>query len=29
MSYSPAETAELTGFTVETLRYYERVNLLP
>lgn len=29
MSYSPAETAQLTGFSVETLRYYERVNLLP
>lgn len=26
--YSPSETAERTGFSLDTLRYYERVGLL-
>ncbi|WP_395105401.1 MerR family transcriptional regulator [Actinomadura sp. SCN-SB] len=28
-SYSPAEAAEKSGFTIDTLRYYERIGLLP
>jgi DNA-binding transcriptional MerR regulator len=28
-SYSPAETAEKTGFSIDTLRYYEKIGLLP
>lgn len=27
--YSPAETAQKTGFSLDTLRYYERIGLLP
>ncbi|CNF98610.1 Putative transcriptional regulator%2C MerR family [Mycobacterium tuberculosis] len=27
-SYSPAETAEKSGFTIDTLRYYEKIGLL-
>ncbi|QXJ25105.1 MerR family transcriptional regulator [Actinomadura graeca] len=27
-SYSPAETAEKTGFSIDTLRYYEKIGLL-
>nr|WP_280169353.1 MerR family transcriptional regulator [Priestia megaterium]MDH3183564.1 MerR family transcriptional regulator [Priestia megaterium]MDH3183604.1 MerR family transcriptional regulator [Priestia megaterium] len=27
--YSIGETAELTGFTADTLRYYEKIGLLP
>lgn len=26
--YSPSQVAETTGFTVDTLRYYERIGLL-
>lgn len=26
--YSPSETAERTGFSLDTLRYYERIGLL-
>ena len=26
--YSPAQTAEKTGFSVDTLRYYEKIGLL-
>lgn len=26
--YSPAETVERSGFSIETLRYYERIGLL-
>lgn len=28
MTYSPGEVAEKTGFSVDTLRYYERIGLL-
>ncbi|MUN40193.1 MerR family transcriptional regulator [Actinomadura litoris] len=28
MSYSPAETAEKSGFSIDTLRYYEKIGLL-
>jgi DNA-binding transcriptional MerR regulator len=28
MSYSPGEVAEKTGFSLDTLRYYERIGLL-
>ncbi|HEY8478806.1 MAG TPA: MerR family transcriptional regulator [Spirillospora sp.] len=27
-SYSPGETAEKSGFSIDTLRYYERIGLL-
>lgn len=27
-TYTPAETVERSGFTIETLRYYERIGLL-
>ena len=27
-TYTPAQTVELTGFSIETMRYYERVGLL-
>jgi len=27
--YSPAEAAQKTGFSLDTLRYYERIGLLP
>ncbi|NUR50012.1 MAG: MerR family transcriptional regulator [Hamadaea sp.] len=27
-SYTPAEAVELTGFSIHTLRYYERIGLL-
>lgn len=27
-SYSPAETAERSGFSIDTLRYYEKIGLL-
>ncbi len=27
--YSPAEAAERTGFSIDTLRYYEREGILP
>lgn len=27
-SYSPGETAEKTGFSIDTLRYYEKIGLL-
>lgn len=28
-SYSPGEAASKTGFSLDTLRYYERIGLLP
>ena len=28
MTYSPGEAAEKTGFSIDTLRYYERIGLL-
>lgn len=28
-TYTPAEAAELSGFTLDTLRYYEREGILP
>ena len=28
-TYSPAEAAERTGFSIDTLRYYEREGVLP
>jgi len=28
MPYSPRETAQKTGFSLDTLRYYERIGLL-
>ncbi|MGP4027798.1 MerR family transcriptional regulator [Actinomadura sp. 3N407] len=28
-AYSPAETAEKSGFSIDTLRYYEKIGLLP
>ncbi|XRQ03426.1 MerR family transcriptional regulator [Actinomadura welshii] len=28
-SYSPAETSEKSGFSIDTLRYYEKIGLLP
>src|SRR3982751_5976700 len=28
MTYTPGETAERSGFTLDTLRYYERIGLL-
>ena len=28
MRYSPGEVAEKTGFSIDTLRYYERIGLL-
>ncbi|WP_433062622.1 MerR family transcriptional regulator [Dactylosporangium sp. CS-033363] len=28
MTYTPGETAERTGFSLDTLRYYERIGLL-
>jgi DNA-binding transcriptional MerR regulator len=28
MAYSPGEVAEKTGFSIDTLRYYERIGLL-
>lgn len=28
MTYSPGEVAEKTGFSIDTLRYYERIGLL-
>ncbi|WP_169726912.1 MerR family transcriptional regulator [Nakamurella lactea] len=28
MTYTPAETVQRSGFTIETLRYYERIGLL-
>ncbi len=28
MPYSPGEVAEKTGFSIDTLRYYERIGLL-
>src|SRR5690242_7272736 len=28
-TYTPAEASEATGFSVDTLRYYEREGLLP
>ncbi|GAA4229596.1 MerR family transcriptional regulator [Actinomadura meridiana] len=28
-SYTPAETAEKSGFSIDTLRYYEKIGLLP
>ncbi|MBB0245839.1 MerR family transcriptional regulator [Streptomyces alkaliphilus] len=28
-TYSPAEAAERSGFSLDTLRYYERIGLLP
>ncbi|MFC5180862.1 MerR family transcriptional regulator [Actinomadura harenae] len=27
-SYSPSETAEKSGFSIDTLRYYEKIGLL-
>ena len=27
-TYSPAETAEISGFSLDTLRYYERIGLV-
>jgi DNA-binding transcriptional MerR regulator len=27
-AFSPAQTAELSGFSLDTLRYYERIGLL-
>lgn len=27
-TYSPAQAAEMTGFSLDTLRYYERIGLL-
>jgi DNA-binding transcriptional MerR regulator len=27
-TYSPAETVEISGFTLDTLRYYERIGLI-
>ena len=27
--YSPGQVAEKTGFSLDTLRYYERIGLLP
>lgn len=27
-TYSPAETVEMTGFSLDTLRYYEKIGLL-
>ena len=27
-AYTPAQVTEMTGFTIDTLRYYERVGLL-
>ncbi|MFB4308059.1 MerR family transcriptional regulator [Actinomadura sp. GTD37] len=27
-SYSPSETAERSGFSIDTLRYYEKIGLL-
>jgi DNA-binding transcriptional MerR regulator len=27
-TYSPAQTVELTGFSLDTLRYYERIGLI-
>lgn len=29
MSYTPREAAAHSGFTIDTLRYYERIDLLP
>src|SRR4051812_17298886 len=28
MTYTPGETAERSGFSLDTLRYYERIGLL-
>ncbi|WP_131738686.1 MerR family transcriptional regulator [Actinomadura roseirufa] len=28
-SYSPSETSDKTGFSIDTLRYYEKIGLLP
>jgi DNA-binding transcriptional MerR regulator len=28
MPYSPGEVADKTGFSIDTLRYYERIGLL-
>jgi DNA-binding transcriptional MerR regulator len=28
MTYSPGEVADKTGFSIDTLRYYERIGLL-
>jgi DNA-binding transcriptional MerR regulator len=28
-SYSPSETADKSGFSIDTLRYYEKIGLLP
>ena len=28
MTYSPGEVAEKTGFSIDTLRYYEKIGLL-
>ncbi|MBW8483493.1 MerR family transcriptional regulator [Actinomadura parmotrematis] len=28
-SYSPAETSAKSGFSIDTLRYYEKIGLLP
>lgn len=28
-TYTPAETASLSGFSIDTLRYYEREGILP
>ncbi|TDC82965.1 MerR family transcriptional regulator [Actinomadura sp. 7K507] len=28
-AYSPAQTAEQSGFSIDTLRYYEKIGLLP
>lgn len=28
-TYTPAETAERSGFSIDTLRYYEREGILP
>ncbi|MBO9626099.1 MAG: MerR family transcriptional regulator [Microbacterium sp.] len=28
-TYTPAETAALSGFSIDTLRYYEREGILP
>src|SRR5690242_6112074 len=29
LTYSPAEAAAISGFTLDTLRYYEREGILP
>ena len=27
-TYSPAQTVEMSGFSLDTLRYYERIGLV-